>query len=96
MVGISLDRDRAALEKFLADEQNPWVTLYDDDPSGNAVATYYGVMLIPTVLLVDKQGNVLSTHARGPELGKLLAEQLGPAEPVEEKPAAEEENPAAE
>ena len=85
VVGISLDRDRAALEKFLADEQNPWVTLYDGDWSDNAVATYYGVMGIPTVLLVDKEGNVLSTRARGPELGKLLAEQLGPAEPAAEE-----------
>jgi thiol-disulfide isomerase/thioredoxin len=94
VVGISLDRDRAALEKFLADEQNPWIILHDGDWKDNAVATYYGVMGIPTVILVDQEGKVVSTRARGPELGKLLEQLLGPPEPAEEKPAAEEEKPA--
>jgi thiol-disulfide isomerase/thioredoxin len=83
VVGISVDNDRAALEKFLETEKNPWVTVYDGPWSDNAVATYYGVMGIPTVILVDKEGKVVSTRARGPELGRLLADLLGPAEPVE-------------
>ncbi len=90
VVGISLDRDRQALEKFLADEQNPWVTLHDGDWGDNPVANYYGVMGIPTVILVDKEGNVVSTRARGPELSRLLEELLGPAEPADDKPAEEE------
>jgi thiol-disulfide isomerase/thioredoxin len=80
VVGISLDNDRAALEKFLETEQNPWITLYDGPWNDNAVATYYGIMGIPTVILVDKEGKVVSTRARGPELGKQLAALLGPAE----------------
>ena len=93
VVGISLDRDRDALEKFLADEQNPWITLHDGDWKDNAVATYYGVIGIPTVILVDKDGKVVSTRARGPELTRLLGELLGPAEPAE---AAEEDDKPAE
>jgi thiol-disulfide isomerase/thioredoxin len=86
VVGISLDNDRSALEKFLETEQNPWITLYDGPWNDNAVATYYGVMGIPTVILVDREGKVVSTRARGPELGKQLAALLGPAEPaVDEK-----------
>jgi hypothetical protein len=55
------------------------------------VATYYGIMGIPTVILVDKEGKVVSTRARGPELGKQLAALLGPAEPAEEdKPEKED------
>jgi thiol-disulfide isomerase/thioredoxin len=87
VVGISLDRDREALEKFLADEQNPWITLHDGDWNDNAVASYYGVMGIPTVILVDKEGKVVSTRARGPELGKLLEQLLGPPDPAPETPA---------
>lgn len=83
VVGISLDNDRAALEKFLETEGNPWITVYDGPWSENAVATYYGVFGIPTVILVDKEGKVVSTRARGPELGRLLEELLGPAEPKE-------------
>ena len=80
VVGISVDRDREALEKFLENEQNPWITLHDGDWSDNDVATYYGVMGIPTVILVDKDGKVVSLRARGPELGKQLAKLLGPAD----------------
>lgn len=100
VVGISLDRDREALEKFLVDEQTPWITLHDGDWKDNSVASYYGVMGIPTVILVDKEGKVVSTRARGEELVRLLAEQLGPppeqpAEPAEgEKPADDAGKPA--
>jgi hypothetical protein len=40
----------------------------------------YGINAIPRVMLVDKDGNVVSTSARGPMLGELLAKLLGPAE----------------
>jgi thiol-disulfide isomerase/thioredoxin len=83
VVGISLDQDRHALEAFLDKEQNPWTTLHDGAWDDNPVATYYGVMGIPTVILVDQQGKVVSTEARGPKLGKLLTDLLGPAEPAE-------------
>jgi thiol-disulfide isomerase/thioredoxin len=91
VVAVSLDRDRAALEAFLEKEKKPWVTLHDGDWSDNAVAQYYGIMGIPTVILVDKDGKVVSTRARGPELGKLLAQLLGPAEEGEKKDEAEAE-----
>jgi thiol-disulfide isomerase/thioredoxin len=81
VVGISLDRTRKALEDFLEKEPLPWVTLYDEEAGGShPMATYYGVMAIPTVLLVDKEGKVLSLRARGEELGRLLKEQLGPVD----------------
>jgi peroxiredoxin len=91
VVGISLDQDRAKLEKFIEKEQNPWLTLHDGAWDDNPVANYYGIVGIPTVILVDKEGKVVSTNARGPELGKLLTELLGPAKPGDtEKPAGTE------
>ena len=82
VVGISLDRDRDALEKFLEKEQTPWSTIHDGAWEDNAVATYYGVVGIPTVILVDKEGKVVSTNARGPtSSASSSAELLGPATP---------------
>jgi hypothetical protein len=46
-------------------------------------------MGIPTVLLVGKDGKVVSTRARGEELVRLLAEQLGP--PPEQSDDSKEE-----
>ncbi|GEM_PF-2498529 len=42
------------------------------------LAVQYGVTSIPTVLLVDQAGKVVSLNARGPELGRLLEKLIGP------------------
>jgi hypothetical protein len=55
------------------------------------MATKYGVRAIPTAILVDGEGKVLSTRARGDELTKLLDKHLADkpevVEPKEGKPA---------
>src|SRR5690606_36612045 len=85
VVGVSLDADRAALEKYVEEKEVPWTTLHDKEAEGrHPAATYYGILGIPAVILVDKEGNVVSLNARGPELGRLLAEKLGPVETKEE------------
>jgi thiol-disulfide isomerase/thioredoxin len=90
VVGISLDQDRGKLEKFLEKEQTAWPTIHDGAWEDNAVATYYGVVGIPTVILVDREGKVVSTRARGDELRKQLESLLGPATAGDdEKPATE-------
>ena len=81
VVGISLDSDRGRLEEFLEKNELPWKTLFQDGGGwDHPIASYYGVMAIPTVILVDKKGKVVSMNARGPELGRQLEELLGPAD----------------
>ena len=41
-------------------------------------AAQYGVMSIPLAILVGRDGKVIATDARGPELERLLEQQLGP------------------
>lgn len=105
VVGISLDDSAEKVEKFLADREVPWPTLFggpagEDDLGWNQpMARYYGVSGIPTAILVDQEGRVVSMRARGPalkeELQKLLGEpatkedqeeetQAGDGEPSEE------------
>jgi len=86
IIGISLDRKREDLEEFVEEKEIPWSIVYSDDgPSPSA--DYYGIMAIPTMILVDKDGKVVSLKARGKELDRLLEELFGPAE---EKEASEE------
>lgn len=85
VVGISLDRSKAPLEKFIDKEEIPWTQLYDehvqkDKGWNHPMAQYYGINAIPAVILVDKDGKVVSMRARGEELGKLLEKMLGKAE----------------
>ena len=58
-------------------------TLFSDDPSAkgwdNPMGRKYGVTALPRAILVDKEGDVVDTEARGQKLGMLLEELLGPA-----------------
>ena len=81
VIGINLDDSREAVTSFLDKEKLPWKTLFSDKPGEtgwqNPMAARYGISGIPTVILIDREGKVISLQARGDELGKLLAEQFG-------------------
>ncbi|MFN0018692.1 MAG: redoxin family protein [Pirellulaceae bacterium] len=115
VIGISLDSELEELTAFLTLQGPPWQTVISQElfqkkkvengMEANPIAVANGVLAIPFVVLLDKEGNVDSIHLRGPRLEARLKELLGePAEkpadeemtekPAEEKPAAEktEEN----
>ncbi|MFP6675702.1 MAG: TlpA disulfide reductase family protein [Pirellulaceae bacterium] len=73
IVGISIDEDRSSLDRFLQDNEVPWIILHEKGKA-NPVASYYGVNSIPFMVLIDKDGKVVSTEARGAELDDLLAD----------------------
>ncbi len=77
VVGISLDQDREALEEFLKEHNIPWVTLFDEEAGGlHPMARKYGIRAIPAPILVDRQGKVIHTAARGQTLWRLLEKQF--------------------
>jgi thiol-disulfide isomerase/thioredoxin len=59
------------------------------------LADYYGVLAIPTTLLIDKDGKVISLSARGEQLTTQLEKLLGPPDPSkdEKKDAEKKEVP---
>lgn len=81
VVGISLDEDEDALKEFLKERAIPWTTLFGKDEATRGwehpMAVKYGVMGIPTVILVGKDGKVVNLEARGEKLGELLEQLLG-------------------
>ncbi len=81
VVGISLDTDADALNDFLAKEQIRWPVLMGNDATGagweSPLAIYYGVQSVPTAILIDQQGRVVSLNARGDNLTRRLEELLG-------------------
>ncbi len=99
IVGISLDDDHEKLMNFIVERDLPWVIMHNaigedadgwDDPN----ARYYGVSGIPTMIMVGRDGKVISTKARGPELEALLAKEF-PDVKIEEETEAEEPKSAA-
>jgi len=87
VVGISLDRTKDAATDYMEEKKLPWVSLFDPEPAKGAekMTEYYGIFAIPQAILVDREGNVVSLNARGPELGRLLEKHLGPREKSKKK-----------
>jgi len=84
VIGVNCDNDRKMLEEYLENDPLPWKNLFSTDAAAagmdNPMATYYGVLGIPTLILVGPDGNVVSLNTRGPMLGQHLEKLLGPAE----------------
>ena len=80
ILGVSCDRESAALKAFLAENKDmPWTQLFDEKtPGWHPLATQYGIEGIPTMFLIDKKGVVRSVTAREnfeTEIPKLLDEK---------------------
>jgi thiol-disulfide isomerase/thioredoxin len=99
VVGVNLDDSREAAQSYIKQADFNFPTLYSDDPKANGwdhpMARKYGVTAIPRVILVDKDGQIISTAARGQKLGQLLKELLGPPADSNVAPAAFEEDASA-
>lgn len=81
VVGVNLDNEKSQIQGFVEKYKIPWTNIFPENPESRGwshpMTTYYGIESIPSVILVDQEGKVVSTMARGPELGRLLEQLLG-------------------
>jgi thiol-disulfide isomerase/thioredoxin len=83
VVSISVDSDREALDGFLKENAHPWTVVVDaaaERGGDQPLSTYYGIISIPQMMLIGRDGKVVAMGIRGPELGRELEKLLGPAE----------------
>jgi thiol-disulfide isomerase/thioredoxin len=76
VIGISCDEDKEVLVKFIQEQKLPWPIVFQQ-PGEPSMANYYGVTGIPTAILTNNKGEVISLNARGEELTRLLGQMLG-------------------
>ncbi len=76
VVGINLDSDRSLVEPYLRKEQIPWAQLYAEGGLDSQPAIDYGVISLPTMFLVGKDGNVISNTTSVEDLKARLPELL--------------------
>lgn len=77
VIGISLDRQKDALLKYIEKNKMTWPQYYDGDKPEASLADKYGIESIPTTYLVDKDGKIVATNLRGDALEEQLAKLLG-------------------
>ena len=79
IVGIGLDEKKEQAQAFIKKLSMPWINLWDTRKNGvSKIMETYGVTAVPTLILLDKEGKVITLEARGLLLGKAL-EKLLPA-----------------
>ena len=76
ILGISLDQDKGAFEKFIADRKMTWRHYFDGKGWQNEVAQLYGVNSIPATYLIGPDGKIVAVGLRGEALGRQLAKML--------------------
>ena len=90
VLGVSLDATPEAAQKYVDENKLPWGSLFpenkDEREWNNPLVAYYGITGIPTVMLVGKDGKVVTMDARGERLEEELKKLLG--EPAPSKDAA--------
>lgn len=74
VVGVSLDNNRAAWLKAIAQLKMPWPQMSDLKGWESAGAAAYNVRAIPASVLVDREGNIVAKDLRAEELQEKLAE----------------------
>lgn len=78
VVGISLDResDRQKLIDYCREHELPWPQYFDGKSGKNELALKYGIQSIPAMFLLDQDGKVVSTNARGEVLEREVKRLL--------------------
>lgn len=76
IVGISLDKDKGELEKFIKEKNMTWAQYFDGKGWESKLGHKYGVTSIPMTYLLDGDGKIIASNLRGPDLEAELAKRL--------------------
>jgi thiol-disulfide isomerase/thioredoxin len=95
VVGVNIDKDRAAYTEFAKLQPLPWPSVLSPDPDQpHPMAETYAVTAIPFLVLLDGEGKVLGVNTRGTRLRRELA-KLFPDVPVPDAEVPETPDEAA-
>ena len=76
VVGISLDEEKDALEKFVKQRKLPWPQHFDGKRFDGPLALKYGVNVAPTTYLVGRDGKILKRLTQKNDLDKEIENAL--------------------
>ncbi|MFM1903812.1 MAG: Thiol-disulfide oxidoreductase ResA, partial [Planctomycetota bacterium] len=62
---------------FLAGKPLPWPQIFEEGGLDSPVAEQFGILALPTMMLLDAEGNVVDRNVSITELEKKLAALLG-------------------
>jgi thiol-disulfide isomerase/thioredoxin len=76
VVGVVLDSDREAVARYLASRPIPWPQLIEEGGLDGRLAEEFGVLTLPTMVLVGADGRVIDRNVSINDLDRRLAELI--------------------
>jgi thiol-disulfide isomerase/thioredoxin len=76
VIGVNLDNDAEALANYLRTNSLPWRQIHESGGLESPQAVAMGIMTLPQMVLVDKQGKVVNRNVHIAELTSELAPLL--------------------
>jgi thiol-disulfide isomerase/thioredoxin len=78
IIGVNLDNDRAELAAFVKEHRIAWPQIFEAGGMESRLAVDYGIILLPSMFLVDSEGKVVNRNLRTSgevdrQLSKMLA-----------------------
>jgi len=62
VVGVSLDNNAKDLTAYLAENPLPWPQIFEEGGLDSRPANVFGILTVPTMILIDQQGKVVSRN----------------------------------
>lgn len=62
VIGVSLDNNVKDLNAYLSENPLPWPQIYEEGGLDSRPANVFGILTVPTMVLIDQQGKVVSRN----------------------------------
>lgn len=76
IIYISLDKDREAWKMDLEKEKYKWLALSDLKAWQGDVAKKYNIQGVPHIFLINREGKIVESDARGPRMEEAILENM--------------------
>ncbi len=76
IIGINLDSDPQAMNGFLSENRLPWPQIVEEGGRDSRPAVEFGILTLPTMILVDEEGKVINRNVGVTELSAELKKRL--------------------
>ena len=76
LIGVNLDSDRATAVRYLQTNPLAWPQMYEPGGLDSRPAAELGILTLPTMLLIDKDGKVVNRNIYAAELDSELGKML--------------------
>lgn len=76
LIGVNVDSDRSKFETYLDENPLPWPQLHAPGGLDSSLAQTYGVLVLPTMILADRDGNIVNRDLNAGEVDGELRRLL--------------------